>query len=72
MKTCKHCKAEVAKDAKTCPKCGGNLGMPGWAKAIIIVGVILFMLGGCVVGCTGLLGAAVSEAADETKNSYND
>ena len=72
MKICKHCKAEVAKNAKTCPKCGGQLGMPTWAKALIIVGVIIFMLGGCVVGCTGLLGAAVDEGVKETQNSYND
>ena len=72
MKLCKHCREEIAKGAKTCPKCGGNQGMPGWAKAIIIIGVILFLLGGCVVGCTGLLGAAVDEGVKETKNSYND
>ena len=72
LKKCKHCSEEVAKSAKTCPKCGGSLGMPGWAKALIIIGVIVFLLGGCVAGCTGLLGAAVNEAAKETKNAYND
>ena len=72
MKICKHCKAEVAKNAKVCPKCGGQLGMPGWAKALIIVFVILFLLGGCVVGCTGLFVAGVDEGVKETKNSYND
>lgn len=72
LKKCSHCGEQVAKNATVCPKCGGKFGIPGWAKALIIVGIVLFMLGGCVVGCTGLLGAAVSEAADETKNSYND
>ena len=36
-KKCKHCKEEIAKDAKRCPKCGGKQGMPGWTKAIIII-----------------------------------
>lgn len=67
-KKCKYCHEEIAKNLKRCPKCGGNLGMPGWAKALIIVGVILFCIGGCVNGCSN----AVDKAVDDTKNSYQD
>lgn len=68
MKTCKHCNEQVAKSAKVCPKCGGKLGLPGWAKALIVIGIILVCIVGCVNGCSG----AVDEAVKETKNSYND
>lgn len=67
-KNCKHCQEEIAKSAKRCPKCGGKLGMPGWAKALIIV-VIIF---GCIVGCVNGCSNAVNDAVDETKNSYAD
>ena len=67
-KLCKHCREEIAKSATKCPKCGGRLGMPGWAKALIIIAVVLGCLIGCVVGCTG----ALSGAVDETKDAYKD
>lgn len=67
-KKCKHCQEEIAKNAKKCPKCGGKLGMPGWAKALIIV-VIIF---GCIIGCVNSCSNAVNDAIDETKNSYAD
>ena len=44
-KKCKYCQEEIAKNAKRCPKCGGKLGMPGWVKFLIIVGVILLIIG---------------------------
>ena len=68
MKKCKYCQAEISKTAKTCPKCGGKLGMPGWAKALILI-VIIF---GCIVGCVGSCSSAVDDAVKETKNSYKD
>ncbi len=68
MKSCKHCNEQVAKSAKVCPKCGGRLGLPSWAKALIIIGIILFCVVGCVNGCSN----AVNDAVEETKNSYND
>ncbi len=67
-KKCKHCQEEIAKSAKRCPKCGGKLGMPGWAKALIIV-VIIF---GCIVGCVNGCSNAVNDAVEDTKNSYKD
>lgn len=67
-KKCKHCQEEIAKSAKRCPKCGGKLGMPGWAKALIIV-VIIF---GCIIGCVNSCSTAVNDAVEDTKNSYKD
>ena len=32
------------KKAKVCPKCGGSLGMPTWAKVLIIVLVVVFLV----------------------------
>ena len=68
IKICKHCKEEIAKSAKRCPKCGGKLGIPGWAKVLIIIGVIFVCIVGCVNSCTN----AVSDAVKETKDSYKD
>ena len=45
MKQCKHCNEQVAKSAKVCPKCGGKLGMPLWAKILIVI-VIIGAIGG--------------------------
>ena len=67
-KKCKHCQEEIAKNAKRCPKCGGKLGMPGWAKALIIVVIIFSCIVGCVNGCSNVL----NDAIEDTKNSYKD
>lgn len=67
-KKCKYCQEEIAKSAKKCPKCGGKLGIPGWAKALIIV-IIIF---GCIIGCVNGCANSVNDAVDETKNSYAD
>ncbi len=67
-KKCKHCKEEIAKDAKKCPKCGGKQGMPGFVKALIIIFIVIACVVGCMNGCSN----AVNDAVEETKNSYND
>lgn len=67
-KVCKHCKEQINKGAKRCPKCGGNLGMLLGVKVLIVIIIIFFCLVCCVNGCSN----AVSDAVDETKNSYND
>lgn len=67
-KKCKHCQEEIAKSAKRCPKCGGKLGMPGWAKTLIIVVIIFVCIAGCVNGCAN----SVNDAVEDTKNSYKD
>ena len=63
-KICKHCKEEIAKSTKRCPKCGGKLGMPGWAKALIVIVVILVCLVSCMNSC--------SKAVDEAFGGYDD
>ena len=67
-KKCKYCQGEIAKNAKKCPNCGGKLGMPGWAKVLIVL-VIIFV---CIVGCVNSCSNAVDDAVKETTNSYND
>jgi hypothetical protein len=67
-KQCKHCKEQIAKNAKRCPKCGGKLGMPGWIKFLIVLGIIFFCIVGCVASCT----KGVSDAVNETTDSFKD
>ena len=67
-KVCKHCKEEIAKDAKRCPKCGGKLGMPGIVKALIIVVIVIV----CIVGCMSSCAKGVDDAVKETSNEYKD
>ena len=50
-KTCKKCKEQINKQAKKCPKCGANQGMPAWLVVIlVIVGIFVF---GSIIGGTG-------------------
>lgn len=67
-KKCKHCKEEISKDAKRCPKCGGKQGILGFVKVLIIVFIVIACVVGCMTGCSD----AVNEAVEETKNTYND
>lgn len=72
MKHCKKCNAEIAKNAKTCPKCGARLGMPGFVKFLIIVVVVLACVIGCVASCTKGVSDAIDEVEKEAKNEYVD
>lgn len=47
-KTCKHCKEEINKSAKKCPKCGGKQG--GVVKWIIIGVIAIAIIGGAASG----------------------
>lgn len=67
-KICKHCKEEIDKKAKRCPKCGGKLGMPGWLKAIIII-IIIFI---CIIGCMSSCANEVDKAVKESFGGYDD
>ncbi|MBQ6497109.1 MAG: DUF4352 domain-containing protein [Bacilli bacterium] len=67
-KICKHCKEEIAKGAKKCPKCGGNQGLPGFVKALIIIVIVIV----CIVGCMNSCAKGVDEAVKETSNEWND
>jgi len=58
MKNCKHCHEEIAKSAKMCPKCGGRLGMPTFAKLLILFVIIIV----CIVACTNSCSKAVNDA----------
>lgn len=68
LKKCKHCNEDVARGAKSCPKCGGKLGIPTFLKFIIVIVIIFTCLIGCVSGCVN----SVDESLKETSNSYND
>ena len=50
LKTCKHCGAQIAKNAKVCPQCGGKNKKPvflrGWFIALVIVVVLIAVVGG--------------------------
>ncbi|MBR6073071.1 MAG: DUF4352 domain-containing protein [Bacilli bacterium] len=71
-KICKHCKEQIAKDAKRCPKCGGKQGLSGCIIALLIVVGIVILLGGCTVACTGSLISGVDKAVKEVNDSYKD
>jgi hypothetical protein len=68
VKICKHCKEEINKKAKRCPKCGGKLGMPTLVKVLIII-VIVFV---CIIGCMSSCAEGVDKAVKETKNEWKD
>ena len=67
-KTCKHCKEEIAKDAKKCPKCGGKQGLPGIVKALIVVVIVIV----CIVGCMSSCASGVDKAVKEVSSGYDD
>lgn len=71
-KTCKKCMEEINKKAKRCPKCGANLGIPGFVKFLIIMAVIFFMCISCMASCANSVGDAIDESIKETENSYKD
>lgn len=67
-KKCKKCMEEINKKAKRCPKCGANLGIPGFVKVLIVLGVIFFMCISCMSSCAD----AVDDSIKETENEYKD
>lgn len=67
-KICKHCKEEIAKNAKRCPKCGGKLGMPNWIKALIIIVIIMV----CLISCINSCSKTVNEAVEDAFGGYDD
>lgn len=71
-KKCKKCMEEINKKAKRCPKCGANLGMPGWLKFLIIIGVVFFMCISCMSSCADSVNDAIEETEQEYKNEYAD
>lgn len=73
---CKTCGAEIAKNAKVCPKCGAKI--KNWKKTLIILGIIVFII---VVGASGgdsdkpkKVGeiSSSNSASTETKNTKSE
>jgi len=58
LKLCKHCGNEVAKSAKSCPKCGGRIKGLGILPAIAIIAIIIVIV-------------AVAANEDKIKEDYN-
>ena len=62
MKNCKYCREQIPSNAKVCPNCKRSLGLNTGVKVLIVVGIIIVLLGGCVFSCTNSLNKAVKEA----------
>ncbi len=45
MKNCKVCGAEIAKSAKTCPKCGARNKKHGFIKFLLVVIIVVAVIG---------------------------
>lgn len=72
MTICKHCGAEIAASAKTCPKCGGKNKKPIYRRVWfwILVAVLVLGVGGAAGGSGGSddsRAATSSETAAEEK-----
>ena len=64
MKICKHCGAEIAASAKTCPNCGGKNPKPIYQRVWFIIL--------CILVFSGIIGAAAGggdESADVNSNN---
>ncbi len=70
---CKQCGNDVAKDAKTCPKCGTGLKMGAGKKVSIVVGglVLLGMIGKAMGGKDTSPAAASTKVAQESGKADN-
>ena len=44
MVTCKHCGAEIAAGAKTCPQCGGKNKKPFYKNPLIIALIVVVII----------------------------
>lgn len=64
MTTCKHCGAEIAASAKTCPKCGGKNKKPIYKRPWFIILAIIIVMD--VIGSMG-----GNSSKDSTKTASN-
>lgn len=85
MTVCKHCGAEIAAGAKTCPKCGGKNKKPIYKRVWfwILIAVLVLGIGGAAGGSGGSgdsstassneqSEAATEEKQEEPKIEYQD
>ena len=70
-KICKHCKEQIAKGAKRCPKCGGKLGMPKWIIAIIVIVIIGVIAGAGSSGSSSTESGSVEKVEKFTLLEHN-
>ena len=69
MTICKHCGAEIAAGAKTCPKCGGKNAKPIYKRVWfwILVAVLVIGIGGAAGGSGGSGSDSSSTASNDTQ-----
>ena len=75
MKYCSNCGNQINEGEGFCSKCGTKVGavqtsqpvnkkkggLPAWAIVLIVLGVIFFLLVGCVAGCTASLNKTLED-----------
>ena len=66
MTICKHCGAEIAAGAKTCPKCGGKNKKPIYKRVWFWLLVVVLLLG--IGGAAGGSGGSSSDSTTATTN----
>lgn len=67
LKVCKHCGAQIARSAKTCPSCGGKNSKPFYLKWWFITIVVLVLL--TAIGGTGSSTSSVTQTGGQAKIS---
>ncbi len=67
MTICKHCGAEIAASAKTCPKCGGKNKKPIYKRVWfwILVAVLVLGIGGTAGGSGGSDSSSTASNTDQ-------
>ena len=68
MTTCKHCGAEIATSAKTCPKCGAKNSKPIYKRVWfwILIAVLVLGFGGAAGGSGGSDSGAGTASTDSS------
>ena len=65
MKTCKHCGAEIAASAKTCPNCGGKNPKPIYKRVWFWILIAIIVIGICGIAGSGGNSDTEAPASDE-------
>lgn len=74
MTICKHCGAEIAAGAKTCPKCGGKNKKPIYKRVWfwILIAVLVLGIGGMAGGSGGSDSSDTASSADQSEAAVED